>query len=153
VSSVRISCRACGFVEDESISDMVRQLRAAGILKPASDSSPDVIRALYIASAAKLPCPDCEFVGIAARDAPEEDGDAWGEARKCEMCRHPISPERLEFVPDARLCASCQSKDERGETNDNEREFCPRCGSVMQLVANRGQGIARYAMRCPACPR
>jgi hypothetical protein len=153
VSNVRISCRACGFVEDESISDMVRQLRAAGILKATSDSSPDVIRALYVASAAKLACPDCEFVGITAREAPADDDEAWGQARACEICRAPIPAERLEFLPDARLCAACQAKDERGETSDNEREFCPRCGSVMQLVAGRGQGIARFVMRCPACRR
>lgn len=150
---VRIVCRACGWVQDCAITEMVSQLRAAGILKPTSDSSPEVVRALYIASAGKLACPDCEFVGISAREAPTEADEAWGQARDCELCRAPIPPERLEFLPDARLCAACQAKDERGETIEREREFCPRCGSVMQVVASRGAGIARYVMRCPACGR
>lgn len=150
---VRISCRACGWAQDLSVSEMVGQLRAAGILKATSDSSPDVIRALYVASAAKLACPDCEAAGISAREAPAEDDAAWGQRRVCEGCRAPIPRERLEFLPDARLCAACQAGDERGETSAAEREFCPRCGEVMQVAATRGAGITRYAMRCPACRR
>jgi hypothetical protein len=148
---VRTSCRACGWTQDCAITEMVAQLRAANILKPTSDSSPDVIQALYIASAAKLACPDCEFVGISAREAPDEDDEAWGQARACEICRAVIPIERLQLLPNARLCAGCQAKDESGTTD--EREFCPRCGSVMQLVAGRGSGISRYTMRCPACRR
>jgi hypothetical protein len=150
---VRIRCRACGFVQDYSLTEMVSQLRAAGLLKATSDSSPDVIRALYIASAAKLPCPDCEFIGITASDAPADDDEAWGQARACELCRQPIPTERLELLPDTRLCAACQAKDERGEASDHEREFCPRCGTVMQVTQSRGPGISRYALRCPACRR
>ncbi len=150
---VRISCRACGWAQDLSLSEMVGQLRAAGILKATSDSSPEVIRELYIASTEKLACPDCVAAGISARAATPEDDEAWGQARACEVCRAPIPRERLELLPDARLCAGCQAQDERGEANATEREFCPRCGAVMKLAATRGQGITRYAMRCPACRR
>jgi hypothetical protein len=150
---VRIRCRACGWVQDCAVTEMVSQLRAAGLLKATSDSSPEVIRALYIASAAKLPCPDCEFIGFAASDAPRDDDEAWGQARACEVCRKPIPPERLAFLPETRLCAACQAMDERGETSEHEREFCPRCGTVMQVTPTRGAGVSRYEVRCPACRR
>lgn len=150
--ALRVICRACGFVEDESVSEMVRRLRAAGLLKARSDASPEVVRELFIASAARLSCGDCGAIGLTVEAAAELDDEAWGQARACQVCGKPIPPERLELLPDARLCIACQAKDERGDADD-EREFCPRCGAVMQLVSGRGAGIARYAMRCPNCRR
>ncbi|MEX2187677.1 MAG: TraR/DksA C4-type zinc finger protein [Pirellulales bacterium] len=149
---VRITCRSCGFVEDESVSEMVRRLRDAGTLKAKSEASPEVVRELFLAAAAQIPCPDCGAVNLTARPAEPLCDEDWGQARACEACHKPIPPERLEFLPDARLCAACQQKDERGELAD-EREFCPRCGAVMQLVSGSGRGVSRYSMRCPACRR
>jgi RNA polymerase-binding transcription factor DksA len=33
---------------------------------------------------------------------------------KCEKCGEPIDPDRLEVVPEAKLCVRCQSESERG---------------------------------------
>ena len=145
-------CRTCGLSRGVTLSEMVGRLRSGGMLKARSDASPEVIRELFIASAARLSCGDCGTIGLAVEAAAELDDEAWGQARACQMCGKPIPPERLELLPDARLCAACQANDERGDVGD-EREFCPRCGAVMQLVSGRGAGIARYTMRCPTCRR
>lgn len=35
-----------------------------------------------------------------------------GEYGRCERCDQPIAPERLEALPQVRLCLSCQSRSE-----------------------------------------
>ncbi|MFQ5708664.1 MAG: TraR/DksA family transcriptional regulator [bacterium] len=35
----------------------------------------------------------------------------------CQECEKPISKERLEAVPHARLCITCKSKEEKGQNN------------------------------------
>ncbi len=39
-----------------------------------------------------------------------------GTYGNCQNCGKPISPERLEAVPHARLCIECKSKEEAEET-------------------------------------
>jgi DnaK suppressor protein len=39
---------------------------------------------------------------------------AEGTYGVCEDCGQAISPERLEFLPEATRCVSCQAKEERG---------------------------------------
>jgi len=113
----------------------------------------DLLAELFRASAGKFACPECSAVGLAVR-AVDDDGDdeAWGMARKCDGCGQPIPKERVEALPNVRLCVACQSGDDRGET-PGEREFCPRCGSVMVVRQSRGAGLARYALVCPACSK
>lgn len=36
-----------------------------------------------------------------------------GDYGRCENCRKPINPERLEALPSATLCIECQSEAER----------------------------------------
>jgi len=38
-----------------------------------------------------------------------------GEYGHCESCGNPVSPERLEVVPHARLCIDCKQKEERAQ--------------------------------------
>ena len=38
-----------------------------------------------------------------------------GEYGHCESCGNPVSPERLEVVPHARLCLDCKQKEERAQ--------------------------------------
>lgn len=128
---------------------MTARLRKAGLLKAKSEASPEVIRELCVASAERLKCPDCGSVGLVASDAETLDDEAWGQARACEGCRRPIAAERIEALPNARLCATCQAKEDRGELSATP-DYCPRCGSIMQLVATRA-GITRYVMRCASC--
>ncbi len=128
---------------------MVSELRRAGLLKAKSEASPELVRELCVASAAKLKCPACGSIGLTASNAEALSDEDWGQARACEGCRRPIAPERLEALPNARLCASCQAQEDRGELSAAP-DYCPRCGDIMQLVATRS-GITRYVMRCPTC--
>lgn len=43
-----------------------------------------------------------------------------GEYGLCHECRKPISKERLEAVPHARLCISCKAKEEKIEPHATE---------------------------------
>lgn len=38
-----------------------------------------------------------------------------GKYGSCALCNEPIHPERLDAVPHARYCSSCQEKEERGQ--------------------------------------
>jgi hypothetical protein len=149
VPPVCLSCAACGDAQNLTLSEMVAKLRGAGLLKARSEASPALVRELCVASAAKLKCPHCGRIGLAASAGEALPDEEWGQARACEGCRRPIAAERLEALPHARLCASCQSKEDRGELSAAP-DYCPRCGDVMQLVATRA-GITRYVMRCPSC--
>ena len=43
-----------------------------------------------------------------------------GDFGLCHQCRKPISRERLEAVPHARLCIACKSKEEKTDTHATE---------------------------------
>ena len=71
-------------------------------------------------------------------------------ARRCDDCGQAIPRERLELFPQSRLCVACQSRDEKGE-RPVEVEYCPRCGSAMELAPSRTSGITRYRLVCRSC--
>jgi len=150
IRHVRLGCPSCQSADDCTISEMVGRLRKAGVLKASSDSPPEVIRELFLAAATRLRCDRCGAVGLVAQEPDDADNEAWGQARACERCRAPIPAERIELIPDARLCVACQRQADAGSFDD-DREFCPRCGAVMELAARRGPGVTRLERRCPAC--
>ena len=47
----------------------------------------------------------------AQRATSRRDQGAYGV---CEDCGKQISPERLEFLPEATRCVTCQAQEERG---------------------------------------
>lgn len=51
-----------------------------------------------------------ETILYEVRDALERIGD--GSFGRCEACEQPIRRERLELVPQARMCAGCARKAE-----------------------------------------
>ena len=63
----------------------------------------------------------------------------------------PIPPERLEILPGTRRCVKCQNAAELGDARD-EPEFCPKCGSLVELRVSRGAGITRYKRVCTGVP-
>ena len=105
---------------------------------------------LLIAAAAKWLCPKCGGIGLAARQALDEEQD-WPRARACKACTQPIPAERLEALPDALLCAACQRGEETGATG--AEDYCPRCGKPMTLRLSRAGGISRYALVCGDWPQ
>lgn len=131
---------------------MLQWLREARQLRRGAEPEPELLSELFRAAADKFACPNCSTIGLVVGDMPAEDDEEWGMGRACEACRKPISSERLELIPGARLCATCQGRSDRGELA-GPAEYCPRCGSVMTLRQSRGAGITRYVMACPSCRR
>ena len=115
------------------------------------DPGYELVRELFVSSAAGFSCPQCGRAGLAAEiSSPEDDDDDWGEGRLCRSCQKPIPPERLEVFPDAEYCAACQETASDTDASE-EPEFCPQCGSIMVLRTSRTGGITRYVMACTAC--
>jgi hypothetical protein len=150
---LELSCGACGWSETCDPSAVARWLDSADRLRRDQQPELEIMHEVLRGIAGELACPDCAATGLSARQISDADFD-WPEVRQCESCGQLIATERLEALPDTKLCAACQQSDERGETTCSELEFCPRCGSIMELRLTRGAGIARYTMQCtgnPAC--
>jgi RNA polymerase-binding transcription factor DksA len=152
-SALAIRCRACGHTERFTIDQLANRLRELGCLRRQAEPSPELALELAqsaLADARFGKCAQCGAGALGTTTEQDEADDAalWGDARHCERCKQVIPPERLEIFPGTRLCPACQRKDEAGASD--EREFCPRCGDVLQLRAVRKPGAA-YQMVCPSC--
>ncbi|WP_425398701.1 TraR/DksA C4-type zinc finger protein [Aeoliella sp.] len=146
-----LQCRRCGFRTVCGTDDLVARLRLLGQLRRDKDPDEAIVEALLAEYAPLMTCPGCKEVGLAAADADDEwDDDAgdWQAAVLCEVCRQPIDPERLEYLPETKRCTECQHKSETGTLPDGDPEFCPRCGSLVELRVSRGTGITRYKRFC-----
>ncbi len=129
---------------------MVDWLRRARKLRAGSDAETAIVEELFRASAAQFRCPKCGRKGLRAA-APAEDLADWPESVLCSSCRQQIPPERSAAVPGTRLCAACQNDEEAGR-GKQEIDYCPRCGSPMELRLSRSRGITRYVLTCTANP-
>ncbi|NLY00472.1 MAG: hypothetical protein GXY83_30625 [Rhodopirellula sp.] len=145
---LELRCPGCSWSEVCGPAAMARWLGHAGKMRPGREPPYDIIKELLRGATGQLECPQCGRMGLLL--GPTRDGAAWADEPICSSCRRPISPERLEAVPGARLCAECQRADERGLSP--EVEYCPRCGWPMQLRLSRSAGISRYVLQCTAIP-
>lgn len=143
--SVEWHCTHCRWGVVERRAYVIARLRALGML---TRDEPDdtTLWELARAGAPRLKCPDCRGVGLRLELA-RDDAESWGDPVPCEACGAMIPRERLEVLPDSRLCASCQGKLDRGATA-GPSEYCPRCGAPMLVRPSRGAGITRYAAVC-----
>jgi hypothetical protein len=150
MSWIDLRCPECNWSEVCASDRVADWLRAAGRLR--SDQLPEleIMHEVLRGISGSLNCPQCGHTGLDVCDADDEDSD-WPAAATCEVCSRPIPAERLAAVPDTMVCAGCQQSIERGETVD-EVEYCPRCGSVMELRPSRGPGITRYVLVCTGSP-
>ena len=73
------------------------------------------------------------------------------DASRTAFHRDPIDPERVEALPGVKRCVACQNRDEAGVTME-EPEYCPQCGSLVEIRASRGPGITRYRRFCTGQP-
>ena len=48
-------------------------------------------------------------------------------------------------------CVACQGRKEAGIAEE-EPEYCPHCGSLVELRVGRGPGITRYRRFCTGQP-
>jgi Zn finger protein HypA/HybF involved in hydrogenase expression len=145
-----LHCRQCKFRTVAGKDDLVTRLRLVGQLRRDKEPDDAIVEALIAEYAALMTCPGCKSIGLVPEDADDEwdDDDDWQAAVQCEICRQPIDPERLEVLPDTRRCTECQSKSETGTLPDDDPEFCPRCGALVELRVSRGSGITRYRRFC-----
>jgi hypothetical protein len=151
-----LTCSAC---QHKTLCDelqLAARLRTVGMLRREAEPSYDMIDALVLDASRKMACDKCGHVGlkvILADDLDEDDwgSGTWGEARKCERCCKIIPAERLEVFPNSKLCATCQSQADSGAADDEEPEYCRRCGSLMEMRRSTGTGISRYQMVCTGC--
>ncbi len=125
---------------------MLERLRAQGKLRRERDPDPNLILHLTELEMPFLVCPECSQGGLTWEQV-RDDFDDWGDARRCQLCREPIPPERLEIFPDSVRCAKCQDRSDPAQADD----FCPRCGGLLRVQARGGAGLARYASVCPDC--
>ena len=145
-----LRCRSCGFRTVCGKDDLAARLRLVGQLRRDKEPDEAIVAALLDEYAPLMTCPGCKAIGLVAEDADDEwsDEDDWQAAVLCEVCRKPIDPERLEALPETQRCTECQSKSESGALEDEDPEFCPRCGSLVELRVSRGTGITRYKRFC-----
>lgn len=131
---------------------MIDWLRRARLVRRGVEPDPELLGELFRSAAGKFVCPACGAQGLQVRKADDGDDEAWGMARRCEQCQQPIDRERLEALPDTRLCTACQAGDERGEVG-GPAEYCGKCGNIMVTLQSRGAGVTRYVTVCPSCRR
>jgi hypothetical protein len=135
------------------LNDAIARLRLIGSFRREPDPNEGVVSELFVEAAPRMTCPICKEKGLAAAPVVGlEDADDWQAAVLCEICRTPIAPERLEAVPHTKRCATCQGLSESGRLADVEPEFCPHCGSPVEIRVSRGSGITRYKRVCTGSP-
>jgi RNA polymerase-binding transcription factor DksA len=155
VISFELACRSCRWRTVCDRSDAIARLRLIGQLRRDPDPDDQLLAALFINSASQMTCPICKERRLHAKpadpDSEPDDGD-WQAAVLCEVCRQPIPPERLNALPDTKRCVACQGKSEAGVAADEAPEYCPHCGSLVELRVSRGTGITRYRRFCTGQP-
>ena len=150
-SSPMLHCRRCGANRPIGLSERIALLRSSGKLRRDARPDPALVEALFDAELPLLRCGNCGEASLEIRDEPLDPED-WGEARRCGTCRKPIHPDRLEILPDTRQCAACAAVGAAAGASSaaDDREFCPRCGAELRLVAVH-RGVTRYASQCSGC--
>lgn len=148
-----LTCPECRWRTVCGPADIASRLWLVGMLRRDGDPDEAIMAALLPEAAARMTCPGCKRIGLAVGDADEaDDEEDWQTAVLCDRCRQPIDSERLEVFPNTRRCVACQSKAEAGEPEPDEPEYCPRCGSLVELRVSRGGGLTRYKRFCTGSP-
>ncbi len=116
-----LHCDACTWHALCGPQDIEKRLRTAGHLRRVEKPTAELVHELLHGVAPQLVCPECGAAGL--RLAPYQDEDDWATARRCEICRQPIPPERLEALPEAKRCLKCQQAEDTGQAKV-EVEYC-----------------------------
>jgi predicted nucleic-acid-binding Zn-ribbon protein len=157
--STILACAKCGWQTTCGEDELARRLRTLGLLRRAPHPPTELVSELLRLNVHRLACDACHYTGLyspavsagaGAMADYEDDGD-WQQASICEVCREPISPDRLEVFPTARRCAKCQDLADRG-VEAAPIEYCPKCGAALEMRVSRGGGITRYKQFCTGNP-
>jgi DksA/TraR C4-type zinc finger protein len=152
--ALELICRNCAWRTVCGRDDAIARLRLIGLLRRESNPDDELITTLLLDSASRMTCPICKEKQLQARPADPDNGDDgdWQAAVLCEICRQPIPPERLEALPETKRCVGCQGKVEANPAHDDPIEYCPNCGSLVEVRVSRGSGITRYRRVCTGIP-
>jgi hypothetical protein len=154
--SAILACAKCGWRTTCGEDELARRLRTLGLLRRSPHPPTELVSELLKVNIHRLACDACHHTGLygptvsAGSESDDDDGD-WQQARICEVCREPISPDRLEVFPTAKRCAKCQDLADRGAEPD-PIEYCPKCGEVLEMRVSGGGGITRYKQFCTGNP-
>lgn len=144
----KIVCQKCGWSTLLN-SDGIRQwLVRHGKFGPNHDAEDEILYELFYANVGQYHCPDCYSTRLEISTVIDDFSDM--EQRRCRGCANVIPRERLEILPETLYCAQCAEKRERGEALDLNVEYCPVCGSVMELVPV-GNSFEWRCTRVPSC--
>jgi ssDNA-binding Zn-finger/Zn-ribbon topoisomerase 1 len=146
-----VACSSCDFQQYWGIEAVARALIRIGKLRPTAEFHPDIFCELFKAHRRSILCPSCGESRMAIREARREE-ITWDDAVRCEECGKEIPAARLEAVPGTTVCVGCLERREKGVQTPEHIEYCPRCGSPMELRPDRSSGITRYVSTCTARP-
>ena len=152
--SLELECRHCQWRTLCGHDDAIARLRLLGLLRRNPDAAEEVLVPLFLEAAPRMTCPLCKEKQLVARplDAAEISAeDDWQAAVLCEVCHKPIPPERIEALPRVKRCIECQGQSEAG-VSEEEPEYCPNCGSLVELRVSRGPGTPRSRRVCTGNP-
>jgi hypothetical protein len=155
VIAIELICGHCSWRTVCGRDEAIARLRSIGMLRRDPDPDDELVRALIGDSVSRMRCPNCDEKRLTAHtlDSDELPEDVeWQTAVLCEVCRQPISPERLEAIPTTKRCVACQGKAEVRSSADETTEYCPHCGAPVQIRVSRGAGITRYKRFCTGNP-
>jgi hypothetical protein len=130
---------------------MLAWLRRSGMLRRQADPEADVLQELFLASTGRYACPNCAVRGL--RAAPDQPSDDWPEERPCQQCGTVIPAERLEVLPETKLCPTCQRRAEEASEETGADAFCGQCGGRLAVKQRAGIGLAGYRLVCSDCGR
>jgi len=150
--SVQLECRNCSWWTLCGEGEISRRLRKVGLFRRATDPPEELVREVLATQGSRLCCDRCNESGLVVRlDTEDAERGVWEQVVVCEICREPIPPERLEIKPNATRCVACQEATDRGRSFV-EPDYCPKCGSLLELRVSRGGGITRYKLWCTGNP-
>ncbi len=149
---VQLTCPHCRASVMHGVPEMLQRLQSLGMLRRDKQPDADMVAELFRSSVSRMPCGECGRTGLTLASLPDDDDEAWSGKRRCEACNQPIPPERVQLLPSVTLCVACQGKRESGGAI-GPAEYCPKCGSVLQLKLRSGDGLAGYRQYCPECRR
>ena len=146
----KIECTQCGWETLLDLNGIFDWLVKYRVFKPTHKIDDELVYELFHSLTDRYVCPDCGGKRLKISVVTDDFSDQ--DERRCLGCRKVIPRERLECVPDAKYCVSCQEKLENGEPLPLNVEYCPICGRRMDLVEVRDGRHVDFKLVCPSNP-